>query len=166
MDGFMSDTIMFVVVTLLCGWVLYLLFRRYQLTTQAKFQRIEAYNKLLDKFASAKEFADFLETEQGKKMLEDPMPNGTNAKRTALRFIQVGGLLAALGAGLFMNLARLRNFIQSQTNPDINFIHKEEDFFYWTWIVLAMAGGCLLVGFLTYTLGKKWNLSSDNSSKR
>ncbi|GEM_PF-3557239 len=166
MDGFMQDTIMFIFLALFVGWVLYLLFRRYQLATQAKFQRIEAYNKLLDKFASAKEFADFLESEQGRKMLEDPIPNGANVKKTALRFIQVGGLLAALGAGLFMNLARLRNFLETQTNPDINWIHKEEDYFYWTWIVLAMAAGCFFVGFLTNTLSKKWNLTSEHSSKR
>ncbi len=164
MDGFMQDTIMFVVVTLLAGWVLFLLYKRYQLTTKIKSQRIEAYNKLLEKFATAKEFTDFLETEQGRRTLENPVPNGTNYKKTALRFIQVGGLFGAIGIGLFINLMQLRNFIDSQTNPDINWIHKEMEISGWTWVSIGMAVGCLAVGFLTYTLGKKWNLSSEGSS--
>ncbi|TAK60894.1 MAG: hypothetical protein EPO24_06325 [Bacteroidetes bacterium] len=166
MDVIHEETIMFVALMGLVGWVLFLLFRRQQLTTQAKFQRIEAYNKLLEKFATAKEFAEFLDTDQGKKMLEDPMQNGTNPKKTALRFVQAGVLLAALGFGLLMMLSRVSNIVGSQVNPDINWINKEIDYFNWTWITFAMAGGCFVAGMLSYSLGKKWKLLTDQPSKK
>lgn len=158
MDGFLSETIFFIAVVGLAAWVLYLLFRRHQLVTQAKFQRIEAYNKLLEKFSTAKEFTEFLDSEQGRRILEEPLTNGSDPKKAALRFVQAGSLLAALGFGLFMNLSRVSSYVRSQIDPDVNWINKELDLFYWTWIVLAMAGGCFLAAFITYSLGKKWKL--------
>ena len=63
------DLVLVPTVLLLVGWTLYLLFRRYQVTTQARLQRVESFNKLIEKFGTAKEFTDFIQTEEGKKML-------------------------------------------------------------------------------------------------
>jgi CDP-diglyceride synthetase len=166
MDVIHEETIMFVALVGLFCWILFLLFRRHQLATQAKFQRIEAYNKLLEKFSTAKEFTDFLESEQGKNMLEDPFTDRTNPKKTALRFVQAGGILAALGFGLFTYLSQIETIIHSQANPDINWINKELDYTYWTWTTLALSAGCFVVALLTYTLAKKWNLFPNDTSKR
>ncbi len=166
MDVIHEETIMFVALVGLLGWILFLLFRRHQLAQQTRFQKIEAYNKLLEKFSTAKEFTEFLETEHGKKILEDPITNGGNPKKTALRFVQAGGILAALGFGLFTYLSQIETIIHSQSNPDINWINKELDYTYWTWTTLALAAGCFVVAGLTYALAKKWKLFPDENSRR
>lgn len=160
MNEMAQETIIFVALVALIGWVLWLLFRRHQINAQARLQRIDSFNRLLEKFGSAKEFVDFAHTDQGRKFLEDPLPKPANPMRGVLRFLQIGIILIALSYGFFMNSSRLKDY------TDINYVRQAMDFKYWGTLLLALGAGLILVAGISSVIAKKWHLLKENSSKK
>ncbi len=161
-----EETYMFVALLMLLGWVLWLLFRRYQMSTQARLQRAEAFNKLIEKFGTATEFIAFLNTEQGKKFLEDPLPQQTHPKKIVLRFVQMGVILVAVAAGFMIKWHQIQEFIESQsTPPDINWINESMDYLYWTMLSAALSVAMFVLAIITYVFSKRWRIDSTTETK-
>ena len=71
-----SDEISFMILMIVfVGILFWYIMQRQSAFTKVRLQRGESINRLIDKFATGKEVAEFLETEQGKKLLEDPLPS-------------------------------------------------------------------------------------------
>jgi NADH:ubiquinone oxidoreductase subunit 5 (subunit L)/multisubunit Na+/H+ antiporter MnhA subunit len=151
----LNDTIMFVAMLALFAWLLWLLLRRYQMSTQTRLQRMEAFNKLIEKFGTAAEFIAFLNTEQGKQFLQQPLPQQSNPEKITLRFVQAGVILGALSIAIGFQWHRLWVFTHSQPNPDMNWVNKEMDFHYWMALTIALSLGMFVIAWVTSRYTKK-----------
>ena len=155
-----SDEVLLVaLMVVLGGWIAWLFFRRQQFGSEARMKRAEVFNKLLDKFGTANEFVEFMETEQGKMFLENPLPYQVGPQKVVLRFVQVGIILLALSVALIANWVRISNYVHAQSNPDINWVSKEWDYYYWWVLTLSLAVGMFIIAFVTKTLLGRWRLN-------
>lgn len=123
----------------LIGWLIY---RRSQARTQA---RTEFHRQLLDKFTSGGEFAAFLNSSGGQRLLEDLWSQRVNAKERIVRSMQRGVVLTVLGLGV-MGLS-IRN--HGMVFPGA--------------IVLALGVGFLISTAMSYRLSKKLGLLQEQS---
>ena len=113
---------------------------------QAKVQaRTELHKHLLDKFASGTELAQFLETEGGKKMIEDLGTDHVSPKERALKRVVAGTVLTCLGAGFLI------------------LMYKEPDLVIPGGILLALGIGFLIAAFVTLRLSKSWEADDERS---
>ena len=70
---------------------------------QAKLQaRTEIHKHLLDKFGSGTELTQFIESEGGKKMLEDLAADRVSPQERALALVPPGVIITALGTGFLV----------------------------------------------------------------
>jgi hypothetical protein len=111
--------------------------KRHRLREQAELQK-----HFLDKFGSAQELNQFLETPQGQSFLKEMKvtDNAGRPRDRIIRSIKTGVVLLALGAGL---LALLR---------------IEKDLILPAIILLALGIGLLISAAISYWLSKKWNI--------
>lgn len=144
-----EEVVMMVTVPALAGWVMWLVFRRYQLHVQARVTRTETFNRLIDKFGTAKEFVEFLQTDAGRKLLEDPIAPPVSRMSSVSRFVQSGIILLGLGSALLLNANRLRG------ETDINFIREAMSMNYWGTIFLGGGVALMIVAMVSYFLAKR-----------
>jgi cobalamin synthase len=97
-----SDTLVFVSVVVLLGWICWLYFRRRQMLSEMKKMQLQMASSALDKFGSAGEFVAFLQSKEGKAMLYDFTSPAVSRSRTNMRLVQAGIILTFVGAGLFI----------------------------------------------------------------
>ncbi len=153
-----EETFMFLGVLLLVGWVIYLVFRRYQVISEARMKRAETFNKLVEKFSSAQEFSDFLQTENGRKFIEDPLPSPSHPYGKVLRYLQAGILSLLIGFAYWINAGRI--------DPhDPTYITQIRDSNYWGTLAVFLGIGLLVVGGVTYFLTRHWHLGNGSSKK-
>lgn len=101
-----SDTVMFVSVVVLLGWIIWLQFRKRQQQTELKKMQLQLVTDALTKFESATEFVAFLQSKEGLTMLYDCQAPERGRSRTNIRIVQLGTLLLFVGIGLFLCAAR------------------------------------------------------------
>jgi len=143
-------------VVLIC-FILYLVFRRYQLTMQAKNNKIDTLNRLLEKFGTAKEFVEFAQSPQGKKLLEEPAAPMSNPLGKVMRFVQAGIVFALIG------VADVINGIRLSSATEINFVYERANAYYWGTLALAIGIGLILAGAVTHYLAKQWHLTNGSA---
>ncbi len=132
-------------ILLLIAFWLYLRFRRWQLLREALKQRSEAFNRLLEKYGTAKEFLEFLQTDNGRKLFEDPLLLGGHPILRVLGFVQWGIISFVLG--LVPYFAILLGV------PGVDGSDKELG------IALMLLGvGLLIVAVVTHYLASRWDL--------
>jgi hypothetical protein len=146
-----EEVVMMVAVAALTAWILWLVFRRYQVQTVARAQRTETFNRLIDKFGTAKEFVDFLQSDAGRKVLEDPIAPPADPKTSVRRFVACGIILLALGKALLLNALRLHG------QTDINFVREAMGLNYWGTIFVGGGAALMLVAVVWYFMAKRWN---------
>ena len=154
-----SDVLMFACLMAAVAFTLWLLFRRYQVSTQVRMQKLESFNKLIEKFGNAKEFVDFAQTEQGKKMLGDQASPPSNPLTKVLRFIQAGVLFLMIGFADWINATRLR----PATEP--NYVHQMIESDYWGTIFIFIGLGLILAAGISYIFVRQWHLANGASQK-
>lgn len=154
MDSMTQDTILFVIGAALIGWILWLIYKRQQHRTELQARHFELFNRTVDKFGTSQEFVSFLQSKEGQTMLYAQTPAKQAKWRTQLRFIQVGIILILIG------VAFLLNAMQYVGNPDINFIHKVEDFRFWGVLSIGSAFGLFIIAFVTNIWERKHNGSN------
>ncbi len=119
--------------------------------------RAELYNRLLDKFGSAAEFVDYLESETGRQFVDEITVQGAAPTGKILGSIQKGVVMMLVGFGLLV----LGNLFDKNLGGDL-------------FIALIVGGTIALmlgIGFListavTYRLSKSWGLiGADAKSK-
>ena len=162
MDQIHEETYLAVAVIVLAGWVFWLFFRRYQLSTQARLERTLSFNKLIEKFGNVKEFAEFAQTEEGKKLLTDPATPFPNPLTKVLRFLQVGILFVVIGCAYFINAGRWKDITETQ-NP--NYYHQMMDSNYWGTLSLFIGIGLIVVAGVTYIFVRRWHLANGSLKK-
>lgn len=122
--------------------------------------RAEIYNRLIDKFGTAPEFIQFLQSDAGLKFIEENMAQ-SGATTLAplgkiLASIQIGLVLALLGAGLLVT----GNILGGSLSGD-------------SYIGLAVGGcvglmvgtGLLISAAVSYRLCKAWGILMTNRQK-
>lgn len=162
MDQIHEETYMFVALLLLVGWILWLIFRRYELSTQVRLRRTESFNRLIEKFASAKEFAEFAQTEEGKKMLADPIVPLPNPLTKVLRYLQAGVLSILIGVACFVNAGN--GYIAGEAQSEAFYRRMNEYNSYGT-LAMLLGGGLILVAGITYVFVHRWHLANGAAKK-
>ena len=113
---------------------------------QARVQaRTELHKHLLDKFGSGTELAQFLETEGGKKMVEDLGKDRASPKERALKLMVAGIVLTCLGAGFLVLMYKTSALVIPGG------------------ILLALGIGFLIAAFVTLRLSKSWEADNERS---
>jgi hypothetical protein len=162
MEQIHEETYMFIAALALVGWILWLFFRRYQMMTQARLQRTESFNRLIEKFGTAKEFAEFAGTEEGKKLLADPVTPPPNPLTKVLRFLQAGILFILIGAAYFVNASRWQGITEAQSPA---YYHQSNDFMSYGTLAMLLGVGLLIVAGVTYVFVRRWHLANGSAHK-
>ena len=123
------------------GWIVWVNARRRQAKIQAQ---TELNNRLLEKFGSAAEFVDFLQTEEGRHFLGSLSMEGLSPAERILRSVRTGVILSVAGLGGLL-LSRLSGLDQR------------------AFIIIGITALALGIGFLvsaavSYRLSKSWGL--------
>ncbi len=139
--------------------LIWLIYRVYKSRAQMRLARAEAYNRLLEKFSSAKEFSDFLQTEQGRQFIEDPVPAPKSGLTRILRLAQAGIIVVAIGIAFFLNAYRLRDA------TDLHYSTQAMDCGYWGIVCVTVGLGLLATAAFSYAVAKRWHLYNGNGQK-
>ncbi|PYV40981.1 MAG: hypothetical protein DMG06_18595 [Acidobacteria bacterium] len=133
------------------GWVVWTFVdgRRRWLTVRA---RTEFYNRMMDKFSSAREFIDFSQTEGGLRFLETFSTERVGPMDRILGSVQKGAILSIVGLG-FLFLGWRYRF-----DEDVLTIIGT--------VLLALGVGFLVSAGISYRLSKEWGLISGVESGR
>jgi ABC-type antimicrobial peptide transport system permease subunit len=123
--------------------VMWLVIRAQQSKVQAQ---TELHKHLLDKFGSGAELAEFLETDGGKKMIEDLGRGNVSPKERALRPMITGTVLTCLGAAFLLLTFRVPDFVIPGG------------------IILAIGIGFLIGAFVMLRLSKNLNADKERSA--
>lgn len=144
---FLQEAVMIVGVLGLIGWLVFLLFKRYQVRTEINARKLETFGKLVDKFGSSKEFVDFVQSNEGKSLLKDSGVNGVNTRQIALRMFIVAALLFAVGYGFTSGTSAYDN------STDPNFVNKVAEMRYWGKMAFSLAVGFIGAGLIVELFG-------------
>lgn len=113
-----SDTLIFVSVVALVGWIIWLQFQTRRQQMELKQMQLKLSSSALEKFGDADKFLAFLESREGQAILCDGESPRRSRDRTNIRVVQFGTLLLFIGAGLFLCAARYHG-AQGQDLQDV-----------------------------------------------
>jgi hypothetical protein len=125
----------FFATILVIAW-LFLLYRRSQARARAEFQK-----QVLDKFATGREFAEFLGSAASQRFLDELGSRGP--KEQILSSMRTGVVLAVLGLGLLALSLAKRGFLI----PGV--------------LALALGAGFLIATAISYRLSKQWEQNQE-----
>ncbi len=147
-----NDAFVMVVVIpsflLTCGFIVWVLVdgRRRGLTAKG---RTEFYHQMMEKFGSAREFIDFVQTEGGRSFLDSFSIERVGPTDRILGSLQKGAILGILGLGfLLLGWKRHELFVIIGT------------------LALSLGVGFSLSSAISYRLSKEWGLLSSIGSNR
>jgi hypothetical protein len=155
-----AEAFSFLVIGGIVCFLLFLAYRVYQTNTQTRLQRAEAFNKLLERFSSAKEFTDFLATEQGRKFLDNPMPSPKSTLTKIMRLAQLGVVVLFIGFGFMINAQRLSGA------TDLHYSTLSQDQHIWGIFGVMLGVGLLVTSLVSYILAKRWKLTNGNGASQ
>jgi hypothetical protein len=138
--------------------LLWVVTKRYDPQNKLAEKRIDQLNLLIQKFGTAKEFLDFLQTEEGKKLFENPIPVKNDARKRVLQFIIAGCISVFIGIGL--SYAGIRSGMALSNDG----FKQAVEFGFWSSIFWYLGFGFLIVAGVLYLAGKKWHLLNNDSS--
>ena len=127
----------FFAMVILLVWLGY---RRSRVRIEA---RAEVQKKLLDKFDSGRELAEFLGSEGSKRLLEELGEEKHSSRNPVLKTMTAGMVLSSLGIG-FLAL-----------------MWKEPDLAIPAGILLSLGIGFLIAAAVSYRLSKQWGMDKD-----
>jgi len=109
----------------------------------------ELQNKVIEKFGTAPEALQYLESEAGRRLLETASTGPTHPRMRVLSSIQIGVILAAVAVGFLLVRSVMPEAAQGFT-------------------IVGVLGACIGVGFLlsgavAYWLSKSWGLINGGS---
>ena len=107
--------------------------------------RTELHKHLLDKFGSGTELAQFLETEGGKKMIEDLGTDRVSPKERALKHIRAGFIMLFLGIGFLVAT------------------YEESDLVIPGALCMALGIGFLVAAVVSLRVSKSWEAENELS---
>lgn len=149
MNEIHEETLMLLGLAAFAAFVAWLFFRRAQLAFQRSQLDLELRNRLVDKFASAREFLEFVETEKGRQLLEGLAPRPAQPFMTPMRFLQAGVLSVLLGCAFHLNAGRFADL------TDINFVNKVRDLQSWGTLFIAAGLGQAGAAAIAYAFARR-----------
>ena len=152
-----SDTLMFVAVVALVGWIFWLNHKRRLEQSDLKRMQLTILTNVLEKFGSSSEFMAFLQSSEGQAIITDSETGGNGSRKVAMRFVQAGIVVAFVGAGLFLSASRYHGAM----NADLHDILAMLNFSGTT--AVSMGVGLIVVALVTAVWGR-WAARSDSSS--
>jgi len=144
MDERITVTLIFMALFALAAWFFWLDAKRRQALVQA---RSDLQNRLLEKFASPQDVAQFLQTEGGNRFLQGLTTDARHAGRGILRATQVGVVITVFGLAV-VSLGVAYPPQNRSANPGV-IIGS---------LILALGVGFLISAGLSYFLSKKWGM--------
>ncbi|HTK82146.1 MAG TPA: hypothetical protein VL633_07640 [Bacteroidota bacterium] len=163
MDHLQEETYLFLALLALIGWVFWLIFRRYQTGAEVRIQRIASFNRLIEKFGTAKEFADFAQSEEGKKILADPVAPPYNPLTKVLRFLQAGVLLVIIGIAFFVNASN--GYLSDDPVSHELYYRRMNEFNSYGTLSLLLGIGSIVLAGVTWVFVRRWRLANGSSGK-
>ena len=111
--------------------------------------RIDVYNRIIDKFATAPEFIEFLKSDAGLRFIEEQTVDVSQPLRGVLNSVRLGVSLTLIGTGM-ITVSNLWDWVLGKD----------------LYIVLALGGtvslaagiGFIIAAFVSYKLCKAWGL--------
>lgn len=150
-----SDTLMFVSVVALAGWIIWLNFRRRQQAIELKRMQMHLSTNALQKFGAADEFVAFLQSKEGKAMLCDDELPAKSRSRTSIRLVQIGILMLFAGAGLLLSA----HWYSGTLNAELREVLTV---FTFTGTTAVSLGVGLFVAALVTSLWERWSGEQNN----
>ncbi|MCA1636843.1 MAG: hypothetical protein LC768_00645 [Acidobacteria bacterium] len=141
----LSPIVIGVVLTLATAWVLTVVVKAFKEKSILR-TRAELYSRLLDKFGSGNEFAEYLESETGRQFVEEITVQGAAPTSKILGSIQKGVIMTLIGLGMIV-LANV--FFGGDL---FNVVATGGT------IALMLGVGFLISTFISYHLSKSWGL--------
>ena len=126
------------------GWVVWVILDWRKIRHKSQLQ-----NKLVDKFPTAQEFNDFLQSQEGNKFLNFLRFNGLAPKAKILSSLSKGVIFSTFGIALVI----------------IGQIFTEEMKYFNAFgiVIIALGVGFLISTFISYKLSKKWGIIDEES---
>lgn len=147
------EMIMFSVIAGLTFAGFWLWFKRHQSITHERMKELDIRHEMIKKFSSDREFIEFLQSENGRKLF---FPDEHfHPRLKVIRSMTASVVLALAGAAMFITGYSWSGF------TDINEINKMRDYYYWGSLSFAASAGLLINAWLMNQLGKKWNIFKD-----
>ena len=148
----LEEVIMMIALPALAAWALWLLYKRHELKARLKLERAAALNRLIEKAGTSQEVVDFLKSEAGNRLFDEPAPEA-QSRTHLVRFIMGGVVLAMLGAAFLMS-ARLAA-ANLGANPDLNFIREVMEKKEWAILFLSLALSLWLVAVIYHVATRR-----------
>ena len=141
----LEEVVMMIVLPALVAWILWLLYKHHELKVRVRLERAAALNRLIEKSDTTQEVVDFLKSEAGSRLFDEPAPEASS--RTHLvRFITGGVVLAMLGAAFLVSASLLAANLG--TERDINFVREVLEKREWAILFLCLALSLWLVALI------------------
>ncbi len=131
----------------LIGWIIWV---AVNFTMNKSRQRSEERLRMLDRFSTGQELADFLASETGQQFLATFTSKPSNPRKYVLLAIWCGVICILTGAGS-LGLVAYGVF----NDPDVYLTFLVSGF-----LAAAVGGGILICGAITNRLIRKWRLNS------
>jgi hypothetical protein len=133
------------------AFVVWLIFRFAAERARERERRGRFVEAQIERFAEARAFVEFAGSEVGLQWLRADSGE-MRVRRGVLSLVLIGVVFVALGAGLFVNAARLA----SASNPED--LSAAADASWWGTIVGALGAGSLIAAFFIARLARAWGL--------
>jgi hypothetical protein len=121
------------------GWVVWIILEWRKLRAKSVLQ-----SKLVDKFPTAQEFNDFLQSKEGNKFLNFLKFNGLAPREKIMSSLSKGIILSMFGISLII-LGQI-------------FTEEMKYFLAFGIVIVALGVGFLISTFISYKLSKKWGI--------
>ena len=121
------------------GWVVWVILEWRKMRHKSKLQ-----DKIVDKFPTAQEFNDFIQSQEGNKFLNFLKFNGLTPKAKIMSSLSKGVILSTLGIALVI-IGQI-------------FIEGVKYFNAFGIVIIALGVGFLISTFISYKLSKKWGI--------
>ncbi|NUM81236.1 hypothetical protein HUU42_10560 [bacterium] len=140
-----EEIFLFPTLFVLIGWISWIWFKKYRLAAEENMKQLEIKHGIIKKFTSHQEFAEFLKTEDGKKIFPD-QKNFFELK--IFRFLSTAVVLILAGIAMLINGYAWSGY------DDINEINKMHDYYYWGSLAIAIGFGLLINALIAKKLLK------------
>jgi len=141
----LEEVVMMIVLPALVAWILWLLYKHHELKVRVRLERAAALNRLIEKSDTTQEVVDFLKSEAGRRLFDEPTPEAS-PRPHLVRFITGGVILAMLGAAFLVSASLLTASLG--TERDINFVREVLEKREWAILFLCLALSLWLVALI------------------
>jgi hypothetical protein len=144
-----SDTLIFVALIALVGWLFWLRHRRQLQLGEVKRMRLTVLGNALEKFSSADQFTAFLRSSEGQAIIGDNEIGDHGSRKVTMRFVQAGIVMAFVGAGLFLSASRYHGAMSADAGDVLALLN------FMGTTAFSMGVGLIVVAMVT-ALWERW----------